>query len=1191
MRPRTATPAGGAPRRVARPTLAGVLSAAALIAVASVPAAAAAETEARSSFPSLGSAFKRSMMMAPVGSRTCAMCEYVIQMVDRKLQENPYVSWTPLEEFVDPESSAQEARKFKKVPLPPMQPPPEIPFPPAWRRPPPDPELPTGPELASADDQPSQVGADGATPSAEVEGAEEGEDEDGDEDEDQSGTDTHGDEDQSGTDSHGDEDQSGTDSHGDEDQSGTDSHGDEDQSGTDSHGDEDQSGTDTHGDEDQSGTDTHGDEDQSGTDTHGDEDQSGTDTHGDEDQSGDEDEDQSGDGNEQRRVNEDGGHSHDQQHGHGGFSTGSSDVNLLQTAAASGPDETLGAGALAAKTTTYDPDFNARRDALARTPQGVGLLRIPVETAAEAADVFAPLRHKRSLATQFQTAEREVPAAPLDLEGTGSGRVVYRSGANSKDIKEIVKQVKAMGGSQPVTWPKTSLAGRALSALGFVQTGAAAADAADAAAPGAGAKASSDAGAGAASHADRSTAGETAGAEFAPDAEARPSWAESFLQMTAESDALHAARIQAAIVGLPPAEAALAVDAWVRRASAEAATARQQLLRRAMQAEPHLRGSASLDEELAASAERFAEQVGSGSDAFAASLLQTTGSASGSKAGRAPLSGFEGLIGDLGTLPTPNFDAAERRAMKDARAFAKAHPDVVADDGNPMAEAAAKTAEFMKNYRFKSDLPAGMDAAKLVAGAPGMAGPASGFAPAPGMAGPASGFGPAGGFAPVGGAAAPEHMQQLIQAQQQQLAQQYGAGGAGAQRFRGIVDMGFGGAPTGPSAAGAGSASGSGFAPEAAKRAADEMNEFRSALVGIATESTRGGGPTAATSEQRFRQARSSTDDETSNDGETPTATPSAAAQPTEPAPDASATPSLAPQTLESIAAEEARVRARAADAAEAAVADADAFWASHRQEQGALAATAHDAATSALEEAYGGPSGAANKVPDVAAALRGEPSGSHTWGLPRKSPRHLPMDGDAAARDHPDVSYHGLGVIGDLHGEPGEMGGPTNAGWTGLNTYPADADDAQYRPTEGTDTPDFTGGRSQTTDRSHKLTRLQKEAGLKTDPSVTDPAALNYKAAATLPGVKYKTGPRESYRALYRMERHKRFYKLYNHVMDAMDDVCKGLIPRQVAKWGCRTLYSRPARVVDWMLHGYQADEVCVRAFACTETFFLRTE
>ncbi|KAA0158341.1 hypothetical protein FNF28_06250 [Cafeteria roenbergensis] len=1043
MRPRTATPAGGAPRRVARPTLAGVLSAAALIAVASVPAAAAAETEARSSFPSLGSAFKRSMMMAPVGSRTCAMCEYVIQMVDRKLQENPYVSWTPLEEFVDPESSAQEARKFKKVPLPPMQPPPEIPFPPAWRRPPPDPELPTGPELASADDQPSQVGADGATPSAEVEGAEEGEDEDGDEDEDQSGTD-----------SHGDEDQSGTNSHGDEDQSGTDSHGDEDQSGTNSHGDEDQSGTDTHGDEDQSGTDTHGDEDQSGTDTHGDEDQSGTDTHGDEDQSGDEDEDQSGDGNEQRRVNEDGGHSHDQQHGHGGFSTGSSDVNLLQTAAASGPDETLGAGALAAKTTTYDPDFNARRDALARTPQGVGLLRIPVETAAEAADVFAPLRHKRSLATQFQTAEREVPAAPLDLEGTGSGRVVYRSGANSKDIKEIVKQVKAMGGSQPVTWPKTSLAGRALSALGFVQTGAAAADAADAAAPGAGAKASSDAGAGAASHADRSTAGETAGAEFAPDAEARPSWAESFLQMTAESDALHAARIQAAIVGLPPAEAALAVDAW------------------------------------------------------------TTGSASGSKAGRAPLSGFEGLIGDLGTLPTPNFDAAERRAMKDARAFAKAHPDVVADDGNPMAEAAAKTAEFMKNYRFKSDLPAGMDAAKLVAGAPGMAGPASGFAPAPGMAGPAT-----------------------------------------------------------------------------AKRAADEMNEFRSALVGIATESTRGGGPTAATSEQRFRQARSSTDDETSNDGETPTATPSAAAQPTEPAPDASATPSLAPQTLESIAAEEARVRARAADAAEAAVADADAFWASHRQEQGALAATAHDAATSALEEAYGGPSGAANKVPDVAAALRGEPSGSHTWGLPRKSPRHLPMDGDAAARDHPDVSYHGLGVIGDLHGEPGEMGGPTNAGWTGLNTYPADADDAQYRPTEGTDTPDFTGGRSQTTDRSHKLTRLQKEAGLKTDPSVTDPAALNYKAAATLPGVKYKTGPRESYRALYRMERHKRFYKLYNHVMDAMDDVCKGLIPRQVAKWGCRTLYSRPARVVDWMLHGYQADEVCVRAFACTETFFLRTE
>lgn len=63
MRPTTARLAGGAPRRVARPTLAGVLSAAALIALAWVPAAAAAESEARSSFVSCPRAFSGARRM------------------------------------------------------------------------------------------------------------------------------------------------------------------------------------------------------------------------------------------------------------------------------------------------------------------------------------------------------------------------------------------------------------------------------------------------------------------------------------------------------------------------------------------------------------------------------------------------------------------------------------------------------------------------------------------------------------------------------------------------------------------------------------------------------------------------------------------------------------------------------------------------------------------------------------------------------------------------------------------------------------------------------------------------------------------------------------------------------------------------------------------------------------------------
>jgi len=148
---------------------------------------------------------------------------------------------------------------------------------------------------------------------------------------------------------------------------------------------------------------------------------------------------------------------------------------------------------------------------------------------------------------------------------------------------------------------------------------------------------------------------------------------------------------------------------------------------------------------------------------------------------------------------------------------------------------------------------------------------------------------------------------------------------------------------------------------------------------------------------------------------------------------------------------------------------------------------------------------------------------------------------------------------------------------------------DAPFVPGGGKGQASYDGSAASAKLRAAKSSTALKAVGLSLPKGPGDPATLDYSTAAELPNRLYRTGPRESYRALYRMRTHKRFYELYNHVMDALDDVCKGLIPRETAAWGCLPLYANPAKMVDWLLHGYQADEVCVKVIACTESFFKR--
>jgi len=71
-----------------------------------------------------------------------------------------------------------------------------------------------------------------------------------------------------------------------------------------------------------------------------------------------------------------------------------------------------------------------------------------------------------------------------------------------------------------------------------------------------------------------------------------------------------------------------------------------------------------------------------------------------------------------------------------------------------------------------------------------------------------------------------------------------------------------------------------------------------------------------------------------------------------------------------------------------------------------------------------------------------------------------------------------------------------------------------------------------------------------------------------------------------YRLEQNQEFRLMYDHVMDALTDICEGLIPRDQQS-ACRDLYAHAPKLTELMMHGYQADEICESVRLCFDGFF----
>ncbi|KAA0159106.1 hypothetical protein FNF28_05974 [Cafeteria roenbergensis] len=181
-----------------------------------------------------------------------------------------------------------------------------------------------------------------------------------------------------------------------------------------------------------------------------------------------------------------------------------------------------------------------------------------------------------------------------------------------------------------------------------------------------------------------------------------------------------------------------------------------------------------------------------------------------------------------------------------------------------------------------------------------------------------------------------------------------------------------------------------------------------------------------------------------------------------------------------------------------------------------------------------------------------------------------------AVENRQPEPSY-GLGAL-DLLGEADDA----------ADVLPADGEDAMFEPVRGSQQPRFDTGADGIAAASRRSQRANMVAGraAQTGTGAADPAALDYVAAAPLPVVEHRLSPRDHFRLQHRLNRVTMFYKVYQHVMDALEDVCQGLLPRLTAK-SCGPIYARAQLMTMWMQHGYQADEICTKMAMCMSRYF----
>jgi len=87
-------------------------------------------------------------------------------------------------------------------------------------------------------------------------------------------------------------------------------------------------------------------------------------------------------------------------------------------------------------------------------------------------------------------------------------------------------------------------------------------------------------------------------------------------------------------------------------------------------------------------------------------------------------------------------------------------------------------------------------------------------------------------------------------------------------------------------------------------------------------------------------------------------------------------------------------------------------------------------------------------------------------------------------------------------------------------------------------------------------------------------------------PTVEHKMSQREIARLEYRVEQNREFRLMYDHVMDALTDVCEGLVPPSQQRT-CRDTYAHAPKLTELLIHGYQPDEICEMLRQCKDGFF----
>lgn len=181
-----------------------------------------------------------------------------------------------------------------------------------------------------------------------------------------------------------------------------------------------------------------------------------------------------------------------------------------------------------------------------------------------------------------------------------------------------------------------------------------------------------------------------------------------------------------------------------------------------------------------------------------------------------------------------------------------------------------------------------------------------------------------------------------------------------------------------------------------------------------------------------------------------------------------------------------------------------------------------------------------------------------------------------AVAAPQPQPAY-GLGGL-DLLGAADDA----------TDVLPADPEDAMFRPAVGSEQLHFDTGAAGIAAASRRSKHASMVAGRapQAGTGASDPASLDYVAAAPLPVVEHRISPRDHFRLQHRLSRVTAFFKVYQHVMDALEDVCQGLLPRLTAQ-SCGPIYARAQLMTMWMQHGYQADEICTKMAMCMSRYF----